>query len=134
MADYINLPMKETMLKPLSGVSDIPAGTLSVVMIDSADYAGDNTHEFLSEIPAAALVSDITAVGAFTITNGWFVPTADVTVSAVTGDTTEAIQFFFDTGATATSRLVCFRDTVTFTPNGSDATLDFDQTNGVFLL
>ena len=74
----------------------------------------------------AAIVATSANLGTKTYTNGTF-DTADFTFTAVTGDVSEALIIYIDTGSAATSRLVCYRDTnvtgLPVTPNGGDITV-----------
>jgi hypothetical protein len=54
-------------------------------------------------------------------TDGTF-DSADVTVTAVSGDPFERVYLFIDTGTESTSRLISRHD-CTGTPNGSDYTI-----------
>jgi hypothetical protein len=51
---------------------------------------------------------------------------ADVTFTAVSGDVSEALVIYKDTGTASTSRLIAYIDTATglaVTPNGGDITV-----------
>jgi len=57
---------------------------------------------------------------------------ADVTYTAVTGDPSEAVVVYKDTGVEGTSQLIAYIDTATglpVTPNGGDITIQWD--NGI---
>ena len=115
------------------------AQTFKVALIDTADYAVNlSTHQFLSDVGGAAIVGTPTAIGtpsaALGVADG-----NDVTLSAVSGDVSEALIIFQDTGVTGTSRLVAYIDTVAsglpVTPNGGDITITWDNgANKIFSL
>ena len=69
-----------------------------------------------------------------TFTDGTF-DAADITFSSVTGDESEAVILYVDSGSDATSRLICFLDTVAsglpVTPNGGDITVTWNA-SGIF--
>src|SRR5574338_421363 len=85
---------------------DLLVDTIKVVLIDSADYTVSAAHDFLND------------------------------VAAVTGDVSEAILVYKDTGVEATSPLIAYIDTVSsglpVTPNGGDITIAWHATDGVF--
>lgn len=127
-------PFKALMMKSLTGQpAETPAGVFSVMMIDGDDYTYNADHNFLSDIPAAARVSAAGVLQNVSVAGGKLTAD-DITLPAVTGDPTEGVAFFFDSGDPATSRLVSYHAPVSFTPNGGDALLDFDQVNGIFEL
>lgn len=86
--------------------------------------SGDRT---LNDIPAGGRVATSANLASKTITDG-VADAADVTLSAVTGDQSEAIAVYKDTGTATTSRIICWFDTGTnlpITPNGGDITLQW---------
>lgn len=111
---------------------------IKVVLCDLADYTQDLANDqFLSDIPVAARVATTPNLTAKTTTDG-VADAADATFSLVTGDQSEAIVIYQDTGVEATSRLIAFIDTATglpVTPNGGDITVQFDNgSNKIFKL
>ena len=113
--------------------------TIKAVLIDVADYTVNfATHEFLSDIPAAARVATSPALSGKTAAAGIF-NAASTTWSAVTGDQSEAVVFIKDTGSAATSPVIAYVDSASsglpVTPNGGDITLNFDTgVNKIFKL
>ena len=113
--------------------------TIKAVLIDVQDYTVNfATHEFLSDIPAAARVATSAALGGKTATAGIFNATS-TTWSAVTGDQSEAVVFIKDTGSANTSPVIAYVDSASsglpVTPNGGDITLNFDTgVNKIFKL
>jgi hypothetical protein len=75
-------------------------------------------------------------IGSKTFTNGVFDGT-DVTFTAVTGASVEAIVLYIDTGTASTSPLVAYIDTsvtgLPVTPNGGDITITWNG-SGIFAL
>ena len=111
---------------------------IKCVLVDAADYTVNlSTHEFLSDIAAGGRVATSANLGTKTTTAG-VADAADVTFSAVTGDQSEAIVIYKDTGDAATSPLIAYIDTATglpVTPNGGDITIQWDSgTNKIFKL
>jgi hypothetical protein len=123
MANTIYPKCKEALWK---GLIDLSTATVKAVLIDLADYAYNAAHEFLSDVPSAARVATSPALTTKTFTNGVF-DADDTSFATVTGDQSEAVIFFVDTGSAATSRLICFDDTgitgAPVTPNGGNINL-----------
>ena len=107
----------------LQGGVNLASGNIKAVLVDLADYTYSAAHEFLSDVPAAARVATTGNMASKTFTNGTF-DSADPSFTAVTGDVSEALILFIDTGTAGTSRLIAFYDTgvggLPFTPNGGD--------------
>lgn len=131
MASAIYPKFAQACLSP--GV-DLATATVKAVLVDSADYVYASTHEFLSSVPAAGRVGTTPALTAKTVTNGTF-DAADASISSVTGDPTEAVVLYVDTGVDTTSRLICYIDNagVAFTPNGGAANITWNAA-GIFSL
>jgi hypothetical protein len=114
---------------------DLIDDTIKVVLVDTADYTVDlATHDFFNDVAAGARVATAT-LGTKSVTGGAF-DAADVTFSAVTGDPSEALIIYKDTGTESTSALIMYIDTATglgVTPNGGDITVTWDSgTNKIF--
>ena len=111
----------------LDGDVDLLVDDIRVVLVDAADYTVNlATHDFLDDIPVGARVAVSGALASKTTTAGTF-DAADVTLSAVTGDQSEAVVFYVHTGNDATARLLFYIDTgvtgLPVTPNGNDIDL-----------
>lgn len=109
----------------LSGSAvDLIASNVKVVVLDLADYVYDDTHEFLSSIPAVARVATSPNLTGKTLSDAADFDSADPILPGVTGDDFEALAMYVDTGNEATSKLVFFQDTgiagAPLTPDGSD--------------
>jgi hypothetical protein len=115
---------------------DLIAGDVKAILVDTADYTFSNAHDFLNDVPVAARVATSGNLASKTVTNGTF-DCANFTWTAVTGDISEAVIFFIDTGVETTSRLVVYLDTgitgLPVTPNGGDINFNVDAA-GVFTL
>lgn len=124
MANAIYPKWKEAVIQGSANSS--LAGDVKAILVDSADYTYSAAHDFLDDVPGGAIVATSGNLGTKTYTNGTF-DTADFTFTAVTGDVSEALIIYIDTGSAATSRLVCYRDTgvtgLPVTPNGGDITV-----------
>lgn len=121
----------------LGGDIDWDANVIKVALIDTADYVFSQTHQFWSSVPIAARVAVSAALTGKTTTAG-VADAADVTFTAVTGDPSEALIIFQDTGTETTSRLIAYIDTATglpVTPNGGDIIVAWDNgANRIFKL
>lgn len=107
----------------LQGGVNLSSGNIKAVLVDLADYTYSAAHEFLSDVAAIGRVATSANLASKTFTNGTF-GSANPSFSAVTGDQSEALILFIDTGTAGTSRLIAFYDTgvtgLPVTPNGGD--------------
>ena len=105
---------------------DWSVDTVRVVFIDAADYTVNlAADQFLSSVPAGARVGTPTALAGKTSTIG-VADANDVVYASLTGDRSEAILIYQDTGVEATSRLIAYIDTgvnLPVTPAGSAVTI-----------
>ena len=111
-------------------------GNIKAVLVDLADYTYSAAHDFLDDVPVAARVATSANLTTKTYANGLF-DADNATFTAVTGDQSEAVILYVDSGVASTSRLVAFFDTgvtgLPVTPNGGDINLNFNA-SGIFQL
>ena len=123
MANALYPKFKE---QALQGGVNLSSGNIKAVLVDLADYTYDAADEFLSDVPAAARVATSGNLASKTFTNGVF-DSADPSFAAVTGDVSEALILFIDTGTPGTSRLIAFYDTgvsgLPVTPNSGNISI-----------
>jgi hypothetical protein len=98
-------------------------------------YTYNAAHEFLTSL--TGVVGTAQTIGATkSYTNGVF-DGGDVTFTAVTGNSVEALVLYIDTGTAGTSRLVAYIDTsvtgLPVTPNGGDISITWNA-SGIFAL
>jgi hypothetical protein len=109
---------------------DMDTDDIKVVGVDhGTDTPVPATDQFLSDITAGARIFTSGNLASKTVTGGVF-DAADVTVTAVTGNSIESLVIYKDTTVAGTSPLVAFIDTATglpFTPNGGDLTIQWDN-------
>ena len=133
MANALYAKGRESFLK---GEISWSADNIKTVLVDTATYSVDLTnHQFLSDIPAGERVATSANLTAKTTTAGT-ADAADVTFSSVTGDQSEALVVYQDSGAEGTSRLIAYIDTASglpVTPNGGDISVQWDAA-GIFTL
>lgn len=116
---------------------DWDTDTIKVTLVDTADYTFNAAHDFYDDITVAGRVATAT-LASKTNTNG-ILDAADTVLSSVTGDPSEALVIWKDTGVEATSRVILYLDTfasgMPVTPNGGNITIQWDNgTNKIFKL
>lgn len=121
----------------LDGSIDWDTDTIKVGLIDTGTYTVNlSTHDFWDDANAAVVGTPQTLTGK-TVTAG-VADANDVTFTAVSGATVEALIIYKDTGSAATSRLIAYIDTGTglpVTPNGGDIIVVWDSgANRIFKL
>ena len=99
---------------------------------DLDDYAVDlGSDEFLSDIPAGARAANgISPPFANKTADNGVADADDVSLTAVSGDQSEAIVIYKDTGDETTSPLLAFIDTAAglpVTPSGGDVAIAWDN-------
>lgn len=109
---------------------------VKVILVDTGAYtAQTSVHQYLSDIPTSARIAGPVTLTAKSTTGG-AADAADITFTAVSGASIEAIIIYVDTGTEATSPLVAYIDTATglpITPNGGDIIVTWDNgTNKIF--
>ncbi len=131
MANAIYPKAKEQMWQ---GGINAASGTVKVALIDTGSYTYSAAHEFYSSV--TGVVGTPQTLGTKTFTNGLF-DAADATFTAVTGNTTEALIVYLDTGVAGTSRLLFYFDAgvtgLPATPNGGDINVTWNASGIVQL-
>lgn len=110
--------------------------TIKVTLLDvDADTPNLATDQYLSDILSGARIATATLAGK-TATDG-VLKASDVTFSAVTGNQSEALVIWKDTGNPSTSPLLMFIDQAAsglpLTPNGGDAEVKW-HVDGIAIL
>ena len=104
--------------------------TIKAILVDTGAYtAQTSVHQYLSDIPTSARIAGPVTLTAKSTTGG-AADAADITFTAVSGASIEAIIIYVDTGTEATSPLIAFIDTATglpITPNGGDIIVTWDN-------
>lgn len=111
--------------------------TIKLYLIDTDDYAVSiDVDEFADDIASGAKVATATFAGNSTALG--VCDANDTTFTSVTGDVSEALVIWKDTGTQSTSPLLVYLDTGTglpITPNGGDITVTWDSgANKIFKL
>lgn len=118
----------------LQGTYDLSTATVRAVLVDTGTYTYSAAHDFYNDL-SGVVGTESGALASKTFTNGTF-DAADITFTAVTGNTAEAIVLFVDTGNAATDALIAFIDSATglpVTPNGGDINVTWNA-SGIFTL
>lgn len=117
------------------GNIDLLTDTIKVILIDLADYTFSQTHTDLDDVPAGARVATGT-LASKTLADGVF-DASDTVLSAVTGDQSEALILYKDSGVESTSHLINYIDSffggAPITPTGADINIQWDDgSNKIF--
>lgn len=120
--------------------TDLDAVTVKAMFIDNADdTAATATDDFIDDILSAARVPAIASCPALAsktlgvVAVGVF-DAADTVFTALSGDASEQLILFEDSGTEATSDLLAMWDTATglpLTPNGGDVTVQWNA-SGIY--
>jgi len=128
-------PLWKEQLLQFTANNNLSAGTVKVALIDTGVYTYSAAHQFFSSASSASVGTPQT-IGSKTFTNGVF-DGADVTYTAVTGNSVEALIIYIDTGTAGTSPLVAYIDTgvtnLPVTPNGGNISIVWNA-SGIFAL
>lgn len=131
MANAIYPKYKQALLDADANV-DLNDGTVKVAL-STAAY--NSAHDFYDDVSASTVGTPQT-INNTTVTDGLF-DGDNVTYTAVTGNSAEALLIYIDTGSAATSRLVAWIDTsvtgLPVTPNGGDISITWNA-SGIFQL
>lgn len=107
---------------------DWPDDTIKAVLVDTDDYTVDlAADQYLDDVPAGARVATATLQNP-TCTDG-ILDADDLTFASVSGDQSEALVIYKDTGVEGTSILIAYVDTATglpITPDGNNIIVAWD--------
>ena len=133
MANAIYPLYKQALLDGDTNI-DINDGTVKVALVDTGTYTYSAAHQFLTSL--TGVVGTAQTITNTTVANGLF-DGDNVTYSAVSGNSVEALVIYIDTGTAGTSRLVAYIDTgvtgLPVTPNGGDISVTWNA-SGIFQL
>lgn len=137
MANAIYPKYKEALLNASANSAITGSGTtgLYAALVDTGTYTYSSAHEFYSSL--SGVVGTDQEITTPTLTGG-VVDGGDVTFSAVSGNSVEAIVIYRkNAGANTTWRLVAYIDTgqtgLPVTPNGGSITITWSG-SGIFSL
>lgn len=134
MANALYPKWKEQLLQ-FTANNSLSSGTVKCALVDTGVYTYNSANQFYTSI-STAVVGTPQTLGTKAYTNGVF-DAADITYTAVTGNSVEALVLYIDTGVAGTSPLVAYIDTsvtgLPVTPNGGDITVTWNAT-GIFAL
>ena len=120
------------------GFVDLDTDTIKLLLVDTADYTVNlATHQDHADVTGAGIVATSGALASCTfgvVAAGAF-DHADTTLSSVSGDQSEAVIWYKDSGTSSTSPLICYFDTfasgMPVTPNGGNIIIA-PHASGVF--
>ena len=132
MANALYPKYKEALLTAGLNLTSL---NVKVALVDTGTYTYSAAHQFMSSV-ASGVVARSGNLASKTVTNGVF-DAADITLTAVSGTTVEALVLYRDSGSDATSELIAYLDTgvtgLVLTPNGGDVTIQWNA-SGIFAL
>ena len=118
--------------KFLTGAINLSSDTIKVRLVKNTYAQNLGTDEFISSVTKITGTTDQTLTGK-SVTDGVF-DAADPTFTAVpSGETSEGVVIYKDTGVEGTSPVIAYIDTITGFPlatNGGDITVQWD--NGAY--
>lgn len=127
-------PIYKAAILDAAANSDLNDGTVKVALVDTGTYTYSAAHDFYDDL--SGVVGTDQTIANTTVTAGLF-DGDNVTFTAVTGASVEALVIYIDTGSAATSRLVAYIDTgvtgLPVTPNGGDISITWNA-SGIFQL
>jgi hypothetical protein len=137
MANGFYVPFKTRLLGGnANSLIDWDADTIKATLVDTGDYTVNlTTHDFFDDVVATPAAEVATATITCSI-SGAAVDATDWAWTAVTGDQSEAVVIWKNTGANATSPVAVYYDTSTglpVTPNGADINVTV-HASGLFAL
>jgi len=120
----------------LGGVRAFDTDAIRCVLVDTGVYTFNAAHTSYDALAGAVVGSESGLFTTKTITGG-VANAADITFTAVTGVTVEAIVVFYDSGLSSTDTLLCYIDSATaglpVTPNGTDIAITWNA-SGIFAI
>lgn len=124
----------------LSAPVNLSSATIKAMFVDHADDTPNTaTDDFINDIASAARVPALASAPTLgtktlgTVATGVF-DAADTVFTSLTGDQSESLILFEDSGVEGTSDLLAYWDTATglpLTPNGGDVTVQWNA-SGIF--
>lgn len=134
MANAVYPKYKQALLDGDTNI-DVNDGTVKAALVDTGTYTYSALHDFYDDVSAAVIGTPQTIANT-TVTDG-LLDGDNVTFTAVSGNSVEAIVIYIDTGVAGTSRLVAYLDTgvtgLPVTPNGGDITITWNASGIVQL-
>ena len=108
------------------------------VLVDTGLYTPNfATDQYLSVIPVGALISTAGPLTGMSASAG-VADAADLSFTAVSGSTVEAVVLYVNSGVPGTSQLIAYIDTAAglpFTPSGGNVAIQWDNgANKIFKL
>jgi hypothetical protein len=139
MPNFIYPTWKQDLIQGVANTALVGTATnnVKVALVSASLYTYNNANSFYANV-SAGVIGTPQGLGANTYANGVF-GSGNVTFTAVSGATVNALVIYVDTGTPGTSRLVAYLDTgitnLPVVPNGGNITVNWDQgVNRIFSL
>lgn len=116
----------------LAGAGNALTAVLRAQVIDEADYTYNRTHATMeaANVPAEAKVGNPVTLTGVTINAAGEIDCDDFTVTALTGDQSEAVLIFIEVAAADASRIpLLFLNGLNIIPNGGNYTFNVQGTS-----
>lgn len=122
-----------------TGQPNLTTADIRAILVDTGTYTYSSAHDFLDDVAGGARIAvsgTLTTPTFASVATGVF-DADDVTFTAVSGASVEAIILYVHTGVESTSRLLAYLDTgvtgLPFTPSGGNVTIQW-AAGGIFIL
>jgi hypothetical protein len=130
MANFVHDSFRNGILGSHATRVDLDADAINMIFIDATDDVPLVTDDFFDDligtpVPSFATSPSLAGKTIGSVAVGVF-DANDLVFSSLTGDQSEWLVMFKDTGTEATSDMICAWDTLTglpLTPNGADVTV-----------
>jgi hypothetical protein len=116
----------------LTAALNFSSNDVRAILVDTGAYTFSAAHQYLTSVAGGARIAVSAALSSKTVTSG-VADAADVTFTAVSGASIEAIILYRHTGTDSTSELIAYWDGLSITPNGGDITVKWNA-SGMFKL
>jgi hypothetical protein len=110
MANKVYPKYKKALMSGGANVN-LLTGNVKTLMVDLGAYTYSDAHEFLSDIPEAAVIGTSGVISGKSVSDAAAFLSTNSHWDSVSGVSVEAAVMVIDTGSRATSRLVAFWDT-----------------------
>lgn len=125
MANALYPKYKQAIISGGANVN-LSTGNVKAVLVDTGLYTYSASDQYLSAIAVGARTATTANLSGKTVVDGVF-DSNDPFFAAVTGNQSEAVVIYVDSGSAATSPLIAYFDTgvtgLPVTPNGADINL-----------
>lgn len=125
-------PKGKAHLLGLATQVDLVVDSIKAMLIHSATTAYGGTNEYVADLVSGGIIARSGALASPAVASGTFTAN-NVTLTAVTGASVDALILYKDTGSDATSPLIAWFDVTPLTPNGGDIVVAWNA-SGIFAI